>query len=164
MRQTTSQIHVYTDGACIPNPGKGGWGWVAYHILDGSTILNFYNCGGSRTTTNNKMELTAVIEFLKYAPQGPGFAYLIHSDSQYVLKGLVKGGNGVLRTPGVYSGWMGSWLKMGFKKNPEYWKALNILIQRQLKAGTQLEFKYVHGHSGNKGNNRADKLAKMGIP
>jgi ribonuclease HI len=160
---TRPQIHVYTDGACKGNPGKGGWGWVEYRILSNGTTLEFFNYGGDRATTNNKMELTAVIEFLKDAPEGGD--YFIHSDSlQYVLKGLVKDGNGVLRTPGVYSGWMGGWLRKGFKKNAEYWKALNVIIQRHLKAGTALEFGYVAGHSGDPGNDRADQLANMGVP
>lgn len=153
--------HVYTDGACKGNPGKGGWGWIEYCILDSGVVLEISDCGGSLNTTNNQMELTAVIEFLKHAPIG---SYHIHSDSQYVLKSLVENGNGVLKTPGVYSGWMKGWLHKGFKANSKLWKDLDALIRHHLKHGTLLEFSYVVGHSGDKGNDRADKLANMGVP
>lgn len=147
-------IHVYTDGACKGNPGKGGWGWVEYH-----KNMSFYDYGGERQTTNCRMELKAVIEFLKHAPEGK--SYVIHSDCEYVLKGLVKNGNGTLRVPGIYSGWMGKWLVTRFKKNEEYWKALDILIRRHLKNKTKLYFCWVKGHSGDVGNDQADLLANI---
>ncbi|MDX1471479.1 MAG: ribonuclease H [Flavobacteriaceae bacterium] len=156
------RYHVYTDGACKFNPGKGGWGWVKYKLLESGTVLEFFDYGGKRETTNNQMELTAIIEFLKNAPMGS--SYLIHSDSMYCLKGLVRNGNGVLIAPGKYSGWMKGWLIKGFKKNAVYWKTLDDLIRKHLSSGTKLEFKYVKGHSGDMGNDRADELANMGVP
>jgi ribonuclease HI len=164
MTNTQKQTHAYTDGACKGNPGKGGWGWVEYRVLSKESILEFYDYGGSGDTTNNKMELMAVIEFLKYAPLGHKQSYFIHSDSQYVLNGLIKDGNGVLQTPGVYSGWMGGWLRKGFKKNEDLWKGLDFIIQKHLRAGTKLEFGYIPGHSGDPGNDHADRLANMGVP
>ena len=158
-----AKTHVYTDGACKGNPGKGGWGWVEYRILPSGTTLEFSDYGGSQNTTNNRMELTAVIDFLECAPAGSEQSYFIHSDSQYVLNGLVKNGNGVLRIPRQYSGWLGKWLREGFKKNEDLWKELDTAVRCHIVKGTRLEFGYVAGHSGDKGNDRADELANMGV-
>ena len=155
--------HVYTDGACKGNPGIGGWGWVQYSKLKSGAKITFEDFGGEKYTTNNRMELTAVIEFLKNAPIGE--KYVIHSDSlSYVLKGLVQGGNGTLKNVGEYSGWMGGWKKKNFTrvKNVGLWRMLDAWIQNHLIDGSVLEFCYVKAHSGDPGNDRADELANMG--
>lgn len=167
---TTNEIrHVYTDGACKGNPGKGGWGWVEYSTTAKNTI-EFNDCGGSKNTTNNKMELTAIIEFLKGATVSD--SYIIHSDSQYCLKGLLSGGKGKMtinskqKGKPYYTGWMKGWIARNFKnvKNVPLWKALDKQIRKHLYKNTQLEFRYVKGHSGDIGNDRADELANLGVP
>ena len=158
-------VEDYTDGGCSPNPGTGGWGWCEYsgrEYQDKQII--FVDSGGEIYSTNNKMELTAVIEHLKHAPRG--VHYIIHSDSQYVLKGLVSGGkSGILKVPGVYTGWLKGWIPTNFvgKKNVELWKELARLIEDHLKKGSLLEFKHVKAHSGIPGNELADTLATIGI-
>jgi ribonuclease HI len=153
-------IHAYTDGACKGNPGRGGWGWVQYSSA--KTVV-FVDYGGERNTTNQRMELKAVIEYLKSAETGK--SHLIHSDSKYVLEGLVKGGTGDLTVPGRYTGWLSSMLAKDFKgyKNIEYWKAMDVVIRNHLKNGSKLSFKHVRGHVGIPGNELADKMANRGV-
>ena len=163
-RSDDTVINVYTDGACKGNPGRGGWGWVEYHVVRKGVSMMFTDCGGRETTTNNKMELEAVIKYLEDAPKGRW--YCIYSDSQYVLKGLVSGANGSLGAPGVYNGWIKGWIAKDFAnvKSVEYWRALDTLLRNHLREGTRIDLKYVKGHSGNKGNDMADSLANRGVP
>ncbi len=176
------RIKAYTDGGCRPNPGVGGWGWVYF---TGNEIM-WSNYGGEKQSTNNKMELTAVIELLKDLKLG--IDLLLYSDSQYVLKGLVKDGNGKLEKSGIYTGWMNNWLKKvrggvwtAPAKNREYWKNLDKEIRRHIKGGSILELRWVKGHSPslqgregsglsprrgdnpNEGNEIADRLATKGL-
>lgn len=154
---------VYTDGACKGNPGKGGWGWVEY-MEHGREVFAY---GGSENTTNNKMEMTAIIEFLEYAKIGGSFK--IFSDSQYTLKGLVN--KIPSRFIGQASGWLVGWKKRGWKTaknqpvaNRALWEKLEGKCIRHFKNKSTLEFVYVKGHSGDKGNDRADELANIGVP
>ena len=160
-----SKINVYTDGACKRNPGKGGWGWAEYSgkKFRGKELI-FVDSGGDIYTTNNKMEITAVIEHLKNAPRGEH--YLIHSDSKYVLQSIVKGGKGTLIHPGVYTGWLKGWLTTNFvgKKNVELWKEFVKIADDHLKKGSVLEFQHVKAHIGIEGNELADLLANIGVP
>ena len=129
------KIEIYTDGGCEPNPGKGGWGWV----VDDNT----YNSGGEENTTNNRMELTAIIEAIKWAKDEGHALILIFSDSKYCVKGFME--------------WMYSWERRGWKrgekelKNVDLWKDL-----WSMKAGVVL--KWVKGHNGNALNEFADEL------
>lgn len=151
-------IDVYTDGACKPNPGRGGWGW---HY----TIKNilFEDYGGNPKTTNNIMEMTAFLEFFKYAPTGK---YTIYSDSKYCIDTMVSNENNTLIKPGVYYGWMKSWIhnKNTDKKNAELWREMDIEIQKCLLKGSKFTILWIKGHSENPGNDRADMLANKGIP
>jgi iron complex transport system ATP-binding protein len=137
-------MEIYTDGACSGNPGPGGWG-----ALLRSGIVETELCGGEPATTNNRMELLAVIEALQSLTQ-PVEAY-VYTDSQYVQKGI--------------SEWIHSWKKRGWKtstkepvKNEDLWRRLDMLA-----AGHTLEWRWVKGHSGHPDNERVDALARAGL-
>ena len=136
-------VTVYTDGACKGNPGPGGWGaWLATGDHDKEL------CGGEALTTNNRMELTAVIEAL--ASLKRSCEVTIHTDSEYVRKGITE--------------WIHGWKQRGWKtadrkpvKNAELWQRLDAL-----RALHTVHWRWVKGHSGNAGNERADALANRG--
>jgi ribonuclease HI len=137
---------IYTDGACKGNPGPGGWGVL---LLSGSTEKELF--GGERETTNNRMELMAVIEALR-ALKRP-CAVTLNVDSQYVLKGMTE--------------WLPGWKAKGWKtaakqpvKNVDLWQALDELVNR---SGHAIEWRWVRGHNGDVGNERADVLANKGV-
>jgi iron complex transport system ATP-binding protein len=137
-------IEIYTDGACSGNPGPGGWG-VLLRIDDAETEL----CGGEPATTNNRMELLAVIEALQSFTQP--MQARIYTDSQYVQKGI--------------SEWIYSWKRRGWKtagkdpvKNEDLWRRLD-----ELAAKHTLEWHWVRGHNGHPENQRADALARAGL-
>jgi ribonuclease HI len=137
-------IDIYTDGACSGNPGPGGWGAL---LRMGATEKEL--CGGEAATTNNRMELMAVIEALQ-ALKRPVQAR-VHTDSQYVQKGI--------------SEWIHSWKRRGWKtadkkpvKNEDLWRRLDALA-----AGHRIEWHWVRGHAGHVENERADALARAGI-
>ena len=141
-----NQIEIYTDGACKGNPGPGGWGVL---LRSGATVKELY--GGERSTTNNRMELMAVIQALE-ALKRP-CAVTLFLDSQYVLKGITE--------------WMPGWKAKGWKtaskqpvKNQELWQRLDALLQQ---GGHDVDWRWVRGHNGDPGNERADALANMGV-
>ena len=134
-------VTLYTDGACSGNPGPGGWG----AILEYQGIEKEFS-GGEAETTNNRMELTAVIEGLS-ALKEPCIVEL-YSDSKYVIDGLSKG-------------WAVSWRKNGWRKadkkpalNPDLWEKLLDLAETH-----QLHYHWVKGHADNPKNNRCDEMA-----
>ena len=134
-------VTLYTDGACSGNPGPGGWGAILSYNGAEKELS-----GGEKSTTNNRMELTAVIEGLS-ALKEPCIVEL-YSDSKYVIDGLSKG-------------WAVSWRKNGWKKadkkpalNPDLWETLLNLTERH-----QLHYHWVKGHADNPFNNRCDQLA-----
>ncbi|HXD06383.1 MAG TPA: ribonuclease HI [Burkholderiaceae bacterium] len=136
-------VTIYTDGACKGNPGPGGWG--AWLSSDGHEKELF---GGERNTTNNRMELTAVIEALASLKRTCDVA--IYTDSEYVRKGITE--------------WIHGWKKRGWTtadkkpvKNAELWKRLEALAQLH-----QVQWHWVRGHTGDPGNERADALANRG--
>ena len=136
-------VHVYTDGACKGNPGPGGWGALLSYG-DHEREL----CGGEPATTNNRMELTAVIralEALKHRCK-----VKLHTDSQYVQKGITE--------------WIANWKKRGWKtadkkpvKNEDLWRELDELAVKH-----DIQWIWVKGHAGHDGNERADELANKG--
>ena len=135
------QVIVYTDGACSGNPGPGGWGAVLLYGEHRKEIS-----GGEPRTTNNRMELTAVIEALKLLKQP--CAVELYSDSKYVIDALEKG-------------WAKGWKKRGWVKsdkkpalNPDLWEVLLELTQVH-----QLKYHWVKGHASNPLNNRCDEMA-----
>ena len=134
-------VTLYTDGACSGNPGPGGWGAILEYQGTEKELS-----GGEAETTNNRMELTAVIEGLA-ALKEPCIVEL-YSDSKYVIDGLSKG-------------WAVSWRKNGWKKadkkpalNPDLWEKLLNLVEKH-----QLHYHWVKGHADNPKNNRCDELA-----
>lgn len=134
-------VTLYTDGACSGNPGPGGWGAI---LIYGEVEKEL--SGGEKSTTNNRMELTAVIEGLS-ALKEPCIVKL-YSDSKYVIDGLSKG-------------WAASWQKNGWKKadkkpalNPDLWEKLLELARRHV-----LRYHWVKGHADNPKNNRCDQMA-----
>lgn len=138
------RVEIYTDGACKGNPGPGGWGAVL--TCEGREREL---CGGEPETTNNRMELTAVIEALRALRQ-PSHVTL-HTDSQYVQKGITE--------------WIHSWKAKGWRtsarapvKNVDLWKALDELASQH-----RIDWRWVKGHAGHDGNERADALANRGV-
>ena len=140
----SEMVEIYTDGACKGNPGVGGWGAILKY--SGSTCELF---GGEAQTTNNRMELTAVIKALS-ALKRPCKVKL-HTDSRYVQQGI--------------SEWIHDWKKRGWRtadkkpvKNDDLWKRLD-----ELASGHQIEWVWVEGHAGDEGNEHADNLANRGV-
>ncbi len=141
-----TEVQIYTDGACKGNPGPGGWGaW----LKSGTTEKDLF--GGELVTTNNRMELKAVIEGLR-ALQRP-CKVVLYLDSQYVRMGITE--------------WIRGWKAKGWRtsagqpvKNVELWQELDKLVA---EGGHQIEWRWVKGHSGDVGNDRADMLANKGV-
>ena len=136
---------IYADGACKGNPGPGGWGVV---LRVGGEERELF--GGERQTTNNRMELVAVIEGLRALP-GRTKAR-VYTDSQYVQKGI--------------SEWIHSWKRRGWRtadkkpvKNEDLWRALDEAARAH-----EVEWHWVKGHAGHPENERADRLANRGVP
>jgi ribonuclease HI len=138
------QVTIYTDGACKGNPGRGGWG--AWLSCDGNEKELF---GGQLLTTNNRMELTAVIESL--ASLKRTCSVLVYTDSDYVRKGI---------TEWIHNWKLRGWLTADRKpvKNADLWQRLDAL-----RALHHVEWRWVKGHSGDPGNERADALANRGV-
>jgi ribonuclease HI len=138
-------VEIFTDGACRGNPGPGGWGAILR--ANGREKELF---GGEAATTNNRMELTAVIRALE-ALKRPSHVRL-YTDSQYVQKGI--------------SEWIHTWKRKGWRtadkqpvKNEDLWRRLD-----ELAAQHEVEWHWVRGHDGHPENERADELANRGIP
>lgn len=134
-------LKIYTDGSCLGNPGPGGWAFVA---TDGKNTAE--RSGGEKDTTNNKMELTAVIRALSAAKKHAEVE--IHTDSQYVKNGM--------------QAWIKNWKKNGWKtadkkpvKNQELWQELDELAQK-----IKIHWHWVRGHAGHEMNERVDTLAR----
>lgn len=144
MTATDGIVEIYTDGACRGNPGPGGWGVL---LRMGGHEKELF--GGVPDTTNNRMELTAVIRALE-ALKRPVHAR-VHTDSQYVQKGI--------------SEWIHAWKKRDWRtadrqpvKNADLWQMLDRLAARH-----RVEWHWVRGHAGHAENERADALARRGI-
>jgi ribonuclease HI len=140
-RQKPDGIVMFTDGGCIRNPGPGGYGVVIRYDAKKKELS-----GGFRSTTNNRMELMACIAGLKELK--PGSTVILHSDSQYVVNGIVKGWARRWRA----SGWMRN--RRSPAENADLWAQLLDLIDRHT-----VDFKWVKGHAGNPDNERCDRLA-----
>jgi ribonuclease HI len=137
-------VVVYTDGACKGNPGRGGWGvWMRSGVHEKELW------GGEALTTNNRMELTAVIQALAALKRQS--RVVIYTDSEYVRNGI--------------TGWIHNWKARGWKtadrkpvKNIDLWQRLD-----ELRATHTVDWRWVRGHAGDPGNERADALANRGV-
>ncbi|MEJ2619964.1 MAG: ribonuclease HI [Candidatus Thiodiazotropha sp.] len=140
----TKHVELFTDGACKGNPGPGGWGVVLRY---GDHEKHLY--GGEGNTTNNRMELQAVIKGLQQLKRDSRVA--VTTDSQYVKNGITQ--------------WIHNWKKNGWKtaarkavKNADLWQALDTEVKKH-----QVDWHWVKGHAGHPGNELADQLANKGI-
>ncbi|KQP35331.1 ribonuclease HI [Pseudorhodoferax sp. Leaf274] len=141
-----NHVEIYTDGACKGNPGPGGWGVV---LKSGTLEKELF--GGELATTNNRMEMTAVIEAL--AALKKPCEVTLYLDSEYVRKGITE--------------WVKGWKARGWVtstkqpvKNVELWQKLDALVAT---SGHKIDWRWVRGHAGNPGNERADALANKGV-
>ena len=139
-----TSVVIYTDGACKGNPGPGGWG---VYLKSGENEKEL--CGGEGHTTNNRMELMAVIEALNALKRT--CQVILYTDSNYVRQGITT--------------WIHSWKAKGWKtadkkpvKNEDLWKALDEAAKRH-----KVDWRWVKGHAGDPGNERADMLANKGV-
>lgn len=131
-------IEIWTDGSCIPNPGKGGYAWMSLCGKEGF--------GSETQSTNQRMEMKAVIEALKAFPEG-NVPITIRTDSQFVIKGITQ--------------WIRSWIARGWTtaagqpvKNQDLWKELWALVGKRI-----VVFQWVRGHNGDPMNEKVDQLA-----
>ena len=137
-------IDIYTDGACKGNPGPGGWGAL---LKSGTHVKEIY--GGEPGTTNNRMELTAVIRALEALKRQS--CVRVHTDSVYVQKGITA--------------WIHAWKRNGWRtadkkpvKNADLWRRLDELVAQH-----EIEWFWVKGHAGHPENEHADRLANLGV-
>ena len=145
MNQQHDTVTIYTDGACKGNPGPGGWGaWLSVGGHDKELW------GGAALTTNNRMELTAVIEALASLKRRANVA--VYTDSEYVRNGITS--------------WIHGWKTRGWRtadkkpvKNTDLWQKLDALAAQH-----HVQWHWVRGHAGDPGNERADGLANRGVP
>ncbi len=140
-------VIVYTDGACKGNPGSGGWGVL---LMFGERVKELK--GGEPMTTNNRMELMAVIQALQALNQACEIT--LYLDSEYVRKGITE--------------WIQGWKAKGWRtaskqpvKNADLWQILDDLVTQ---SGHRIDWRWVKGHDGDPGNERADALANEGVP
>jgi len=144
-KDSSFEVHIYTDGACSGNPGPGGWGSVLLYNGHRREMS-----GGDSATTNNRMELQAVIEAVE-ALKRP-CRVTIHTDSVYVMKGITE--------------WLPMWKRRNWRtagrqavKNVELWQRLERVL-----AAHEVKWRWVKAHSGIAENERADELARRAIP
>jgi len=136
-------VIIYTDGACDPNPGPGGWG-ALLHYPDREETLS----GGEPYTTNNRMELTAAIQAIRGLKRP--HRIILYTDSTYLKKGITE--------------WLPTWKERHWRRkegrlaNVELWQELDALLQSH-----QVEWRWVRGHAGNPDNQRVDRLARGAI-
>jgi ribonuclease HI len=138
-----TQVEIYTDGGCRPNPGVGGWGAI---LLYGGALREL--SGGEPKTTNNRMELTAAVQALE-ALKRP-CTVVMHTDSEYLRKGITS--------------WLPQWKQKGWRrgrqplKNKDLWQLLDSLVARH-----RIDWRWVQAHAGHPLNERCDELARIEI-
>ncbi len=147
MAHNKKKLVIYTDGACSGNPGPGGWGAL---LLFKGREKELY--GGEDDTTNNRMEMLAAIKALESLKPDYSGEVELWTDSKYLKDGITK--------------WIHGWKKRGWKKadkkpvlNMDLWKRLDALVQDKT-----IDWRWIKGHAGDPGNERADELARRGVP
>ncbi len=142
--ESTLVVEIFTDGACSGNPGPGGWGALLRYGRKERELF-----GGEPASTNNRMELTAVIRALDTLTRP--MTVHVHTDSTYVMQGITK--------------WIHGWKKNGWRtsakepvKNADLWQVLELSVSRH-----EVKWHWVKGHAGHEGNERADALANKGV-
>jgi ribonuclease HI len=139
-------VVIYTDGGCRGNPGPGGWGFLVFNPANGHALER---CGGEGETTNNRMEMMAAIMALKSLKKD-GIRVQLHSDSQYLIKAMTE--------------WVDGWKSRGWKKKDGVLKNVDLL--KELDALSQrfrVSWRWVKGHSGNRGNEHVDQLTNRAM-
>jgi len=148
-----SLIHIYTDGGCSGNPGPGGWAYVMVQKTSQGDSVTAEEWGGEISTTNNRMELLAVISAIKALKTKPELSsnFTLYTDSQYVQKGITE--------------WIHNWKRNSWRtsdkkpvKNQDLWMELDALA-----AGFSITWVWVKGHAGNTYNERCDALTQKAI-
>ena len=134
-------INIFTDGACLKNPGPGGWAYLFF--LNNKKITG---SGGEKNTTNNRMELTAAIKSIQHISSD--FSIILHTDSKYLIDGAIS--------------WLNKWKKNDWKtsskkdvKNIDLWQQLDDLLKSH-----KVDWVWIKGHSGNKFNEEVDQMAR----
>jgi len=148
MTRTQKTLTIYTDGACSGNPGPGGWGAL---LVYGGREKELSG-GTAKDTTNNRMEMMAAIKALQSLKPNYAREIILYTDSKYLKDGITS--------------WIHGWKKRGWKKadkkpvlNVDLWQELDALVQ-----GKHIDWRWVKGHNGDPGNERADELATNAIP
>jgi len=141
----SGRVEIFTDGACLGNPGPGGWAAIIRSNGQEEAIT-----GGERATTNNRMELMAAIRALEALQDRS--KVILHTDSRYVMDGITQ--------------WLGRWKANGWKtadrkpvKNEDLWRALESQVARH-----EIKWRWIPSHAGHLENERVDKLARAAIP
>ena len=143
---SSHEVVCWTDGGCRGNPGPGGWGMIVVNTVSRDCLER---CGGEKETTNNRMEVTAAIMVLRTLKK-PGLSVLIHSDSQYLIKAATE--------------WLRGWKAKGWRRkegallNVDLWQELDRLLPQH-----RVAWKWVRGHAGDPGNERADALTNRAM-
>jgi ribonuclease HI len=144
LTNSRKHVEIFTDGACSGNPGPGGWGAILRY-KDVEKELS----GGARQTTNNRMELTAVVEALRSLKEP--CRVTLYTDSKYLKDGITS--------------WIRTWKRNGWKtsakqpvKNQDIWQALDEVVQKH-----EIEWRWIKGHTGHPENERCDELARKAI-
>ena len=149
----TTELQIFTDGGCQGNPGPGGWAYSIVQETPQGPQITAEQCGAERYTTNNRMELTAVIEALRALSSLPGISRqaAVYTDSQYVQKGITE--------------WIVKWKKNAWRtsgkepvKNQDLWIELDALAGQ-----CALTWKWIRGHSGIDFNERCDRMTQQAI-
>ncbi len=144
MNSTNPNVTIYTDGACLDNPGPGGWGAILRYGKHERIVS-----GGEKDTTNNRMELRAALEALRTLTEP--CVVTLFTDSNYLKKGVTE--------------WMPNWKRRNWRRkggalaNVDLWKKLDEEISRH-----EIQWHWVRGHAGNRMNERVDRVAKNAIP